>query len=133
QHLAAALEGGEGLQVSDLYFKERLRFKEAADPSQLFAAQAAAHAMLPPLAASEPLRVLTYNTGLLSRWYPLTHVGVPRYQERRERAPELLLGDGWDVLLLQETWELVDVDRFAAEAKAPGHAIYAGRDKNHVQ
>jgi hypothetical protein len=133
QHLAAALADGDGLVVADLFHKERLRFTAAPDPSALFTAQAAAHAALPPLAAGEPLRVLSYNTGLLSRWYPFTHLGVPHYRERRERAPVELLGDGWDVLFLQELWELVDVDRFAAEAKRRGYAIYAGSDRKHEQ
>jgi hypothetical protein len=77
--------------------------------------------------------VLSYNTGLLSRWYPFTHVGVPRYRERRAEAPRRLLADGWDVLFLQEAWEQVDAERFAAEAKAQGYAIYAGSEKKHAQ
>lgn len=133
QHLAAAIAGGAELTVADLFHGDRLDFTAAPDPSPLFAAQAADHAALPPLAASEPLRVLSYNTGLLNRWYPFTHVGVPRYRERRERvASELLAGD-WDVLLLQETWELVDVARIAAEAEKRGYAIYSGSERKHEQ
>lgn len=133
QHLAATLENGETLRVSDLFFAERLRFSAAPDPSMLLAMQASEHAALPPLAEPATLRVLTYNTGLLNRWYPFTHVGVPRYRERRAEAPARLLADGWDVLFLQEAWELVDVDRFAAEAKAQGYAIYAGSRDKHAQ
>lgn len=132
-HLAAAAEGGDGLVVADLFHPERLTFKTAPDPSALYAAQAAEHAALPPLAEAEPLRVLTYNVGLLSRWYPFTHVGVPHYRERRDRSPGLVLGDGWDILFLEEAWELVDVDRFAAEAKARGYAIYSGTPDKHEQ
>ncbi len=132
-HLAAALEGGDALTVADLFHADRLRFKQAPDPTALLAAQAAAHAALPPLADAEPLKVLSYNVGLLSRWYPFTHVGVPHYRERRERTAKQLLGDGWDVLLLEEAWELVDVDRFAAEAKERGYAIYSGTPKKHEQ
>lgn len=133
QHVAAALDGGDALTVADLFHADRLRFTAAPDPSPLFAAQAAEHAALPPLAAAEPLRVLSYNTGLLSRWYPFTHVGVPRYRERRERGPAELLAGEWDVLFLQETWELVDVERFAAEAERRGYAIYSGSEKKHEQ
>lgn len=133
QHLAQALADGDTLRVSDLFFAERLRFTAAADPTPLLELQASEHAALPPLAAPETLRVLSYNTGLLNRWYPFTHVGVPRYRERRAEQPGKLLADGWDVLMLQEAWELVDVDRFAAEAKAQGYAIYAGSEKKHTQ
>lgn len=132
-HLAAAIDGGDALTVADLFHPDRLRFTAAPDPSALLTAQADAHAALPPLAAAEPLRVLSYNVGLLSRWYPFTHVGVPHYLERRERSPAQLLGDGWDILLLEEAWELVDVDRFAAEAEARGYAIYSGTPKKHEQ
>lgn len=134
QHIAAALAGGEDMTVADLFYPDRLRFESAPDPSGLLAAQAAEHAALPPLQAYETLRVLSFNTGLLSRWYPFTHVGVPRYRERRERQPTELLSGEWDILLLQETWEVVDVDRFAAEAKKRGYAIYAGSArKRHEQ
>jgi len=133
QHLAAVLDDGDTLRTSDLFFAERLRFSAAPDPSALLTAQASEHAALPPLAEPETLRVLTYNTGLLSRWYPFTHVGVPHYRERRAETAARLLGDGWDVLFLQEAWDLVDVERFAAEAEAQGYAIYSGSEKKHAQ
>lgn len=133
QHLAAALEDGDTLRASDLFFAERLRFTAAPDPSELLVMQASEHGALPPLAEPAPLKVLTYNTGLLSRWYPFTHVGVPKYRERRAETAARLLADGWDVLFLQEVWDLVDVERFAAEAKAQGYAIYAGSEKKHAQ
>lgn len=132
-HLAAAIEGGDALTVADLFYTDRVRFTAAADPTDLFAAQVAEHAALPPLAASEQLRVLSYNVGLLNRWYPFTHVGVPRYLERRARQPAELLGAGWDILFLQEAWELVDVDRFAAEAARRGYTIYSGSPRKHEQ
>jgi endonuclease/exonuclease/phosphatase family metal-dependent hydrolase len=132
-HLAAAIDGGDALSVADLFHPDRLTFKTAPDPSALYAAQATDYAALPALAGAEPLRVLTYNVGLLSRWYPFTHVGVPHYLERRERSPIQLLGDDWDILFLEEAWELVDVDRFAAEAEARGYAIYSGTPKKHEQ
>lgn len=133
QHLAAALDDGATLRTSDLFYAERLRFTAAPDPSALLAAQASEHAALPPLAAPATLKVLTYNVGLLNRWYPFTHVGVPYYVERRAEVPARLLGDGWDVLFLQEAWELVDVERLAAEAKRQGYAIYAGSEDRHAQ
>jgi endonuclease/exonuclease/phosphatase family metal-dependent hydrolase len=126
-HLASALDDGEGLTVEEL-FREHPAYARAPDPSALLAAMAADHAALPPLPADEavPLRVLSFNTGLLDRWYPFAVLQVPHVDERRARLPADLLGAGWDVLLLQEVWDTRDVDALAAEAARRGYLVHAG-------
>lgn len=132
-YLAEALADGADARVEDLFYKERAVFASAPDPTPLFELQAAEHAGLPPLTDAEPLRVLTFNLGLLDRWYPLTHVGAPQMGPRRERLPQELLAGDFDVVCLQEIWELEDVGRFAAEAKEQGYALYFGSKEKHVQ
>jgi endonuclease/exonuclease/phosphatase family metal-dependent hydrolase len=124
-HLAAALPEGEGLTVEDL-FRERPAYARAPDPSALLEQLRADHAALPALPAAEPLRVLSFNTGLLDRWYPFAVVQVPHVDERRVRVPAELLADGWDVLLLQEVWDTRDVRTFEQEAARQGYRVHAG-------
>jgi hypothetical protein len=45
----------------------------------------------------------------------------------------MLLGDDWDILLLQEVWEWRDVMRFAEVAARKGYRWYAGTETHHVQ
>lgn len=132
-YLAEALADGADAEVQDLFHVERARFTAAPDPTPLFELQAAAHAALPPLTDPTTLRVLTYNLGLLDRWFPFTHVGAPYMGPRRERLPKELLAQDFDVICLQEIWELEDIDRFAAEAKERGYALYPGSEKKHIQ
>ncbi|MBK8263203.1 MAG: endonuclease/exonuclease/phosphatase family protein [Nannocystis sp.] len=132
-YLAEALAGGADLTVEDLFFEDRVDFAAAPDPTPLFELQAAEHAALAPLSGALTLRVLSYNLGLLDRWYPFTHVGVPEIDHRRLRAPEELLSADWDVLCLQEVFELEDVDRLRAAADTYGYAVFAGTDDKHVQ
>lgn len=124
-HLAAALDDAEDLTVEDL-FRDPPAYARAPDPSALLEQMRADHAALPPLTAAEPLRVLSYNTGLLDRWYPFAVLQVPHVDERRERSPVELLGDGWDVLLLQEVWDDRDVRVFEQEAERRDYLVYAG-------
>ncbi len=125
EHLAAALPDANALTVEDL-FRERPAYVRAPDPSPLLERMEAEHAALLPLAVAEPLRVLSYNTGLLDRWYPFAVVQVPHVDARRARSPAELLGDGWDVLLLQEVWDERDVRAFEQEAARRGYLVYAG-------
>jgi endonuclease/exonuclease/phosphatase family metal-dependent hydrolase len=125
QHLAAALEDGEGLTVEDL-FREQPAYARAPQPAALLDGMQAAHDALPPLASPEPLRVLSFNTGLLDRWYPFAVLQVPHVDERRAVLPAMLLEDGWDVLVLQEVWDLRDVHAFEEEAARRGYRAYAG-------
>ncbi|MCB9716554.1 MAG: endonuclease/exonuclease/phosphatase family protein [Myxococcales bacterium] len=131
-HLADALDGPGDTTVEDL-FRDRPGYARAPDPSEWLAQIEADHDALPPLADSVPLRVLTFNTGLLDRWYPFTTVRVPHVDERRERAPAVLLDGEWDVLLLQEVWETPDVETFAREAERRGYLLYAGSDERHEE
>lgn len=125
RHLATALDDGEGLTVEDL-FREQPAYARAPDPSALLEQQQADHDALPPLPSPEPLRVLSFNTGLLDRWYPFAVLQVPHVDERRAQLPAKLLGDGWDVLLLQEVWDMRDVQAFEQEAARRGYRAYAG-------
>ncbi len=125
EHLAAALPDAEGLTVEDL-LREHPAYARAPDPSALLEQMRADHIALPPLAVAAPLRVLSYNTGLLDRWYPFAVVKVPQVDVRRTRSPAELLGDGWDVLLLQEVWDQRDVDAFTQEAARRGYLVHSG-------
>ncbi len=132
-HVAAALEGGGDRTVADLLADEEPKFKAAPDPSDLFDAMYVEHKALPPLAEGDNLRVLTFNVGLLDRWYPFVTVGVPEVDARRARLAEMILSDGWDVLFLQEAWEHVDVQRFEAAAASRGYRVYGGSRQSHDQ
>src|SRR5690606_36586010 len=77
--------------------------------------------------------VLSFNTGLLDRWYPFVVVQVPPVDARRERSPAELLGDGWDVLLLREVWDERDVEAFEQEAARRGYLSYAGSSERHEE
>lgn len=132
-YLVDALADGADAQAQDLFHAERAVFSGPPDPTPLFELQVADHAGLPPLTDTAPLRVLTYNLGLLDRWYPFTHVGAPQMGPRREYLPKELLAGEFDVICLQEIWELEDIDRFAAVAKEQGYALYFGSKEKHVQ
>lgn len=132
-HLADALADGAEARVEDLFRGDRAQFADPPDPTALFELQAADHAGLPPLTAAEPLRVLTFNLGLLDRWYAFTRLVAPQIGPRRDRIPRELLAGDFDVICLQEIWEMEDVDRFAAEAARSGYALYFGSEEEHVQ
>jgi endonuclease/exonuclease/phosphatase family metal-dependent hydrolase len=131
-HLAAAIDAPEGLTVEDL-FRDRPGYARAPDPSAWLAEMRAEHEAILPAPVAEPLRVLTFNTGLLDRWYPFAVVQVPHVDVRRERSPVELLGDGWDVLLLQEVWDERDVQAFEAEAARRGYLSHAGSSEAHEE
>lgn len=131
-HLAAAMDDPDGVTVEELY-RQRPGYARAPDPSALLDGTRVEHEALLPLAAPEPLRVLSFNTGLLDRWYPFVVVQVPHVDARRERSPAELLGDGWDVLLLQEVWDERDVEAFEQEAARRGYLSYAGSSERHEE
>lgn len=133
EHLAAAMEDPpEDLTVEALY-RDRPAYVRAPDPSALLESMRAEHEALPPLSLPVHLRLLTFNTGLLDRWYPFATVQVPEVDERRVLAPVELLGDDWDVLLLQEVWDLRDVEAFEQEAARQGYLSYAGSRQAHEE
>ena len=132
-HLAAALaDGGEGLTL-EAYLRGDPDYGEAPDPSALFAARRAAHVALPPQGPAESLRVLTYNTALLGRWFVFVSVVMPELATRRRVLSDLVLRDGWDIVLLQEIWDLQDVDRLRAAAAEHGYLVYAGSEAHHEE
>ncbi|MEX1368476.1 MAG: endonuclease/exonuclease/phosphatase family protein [Nannocystaceae bacterium] len=134
-HLALALpETAEAdeLTVEDL-FRERPAYARAPDPSLLLDQMRIREVSLPPLGPAEPLRVLSFNAGLLDRWYPFTTVQVPYVDVRRERSPAIVLGDDWDIVLLQEVWDTRDVEAFTAEARTRGYLAYAGSTRAHEE
>lgn len=130
-HIAAAIDGGDALTLEQLLSGDTPAFARAPDPSGLFALQREEHDGLPAPEDALGLRVLTYNVGLLSRWYPLTVVEVAEVEARRERFAELLLADSWDILLLQEVWEEQDVARLEEGAARLGYELYAGSERRH--
>ena len=130
-HLADALaDGGEGLTL-EMFLRGDQDYGEAPDPSALFAARRAEHVALPPLGPAEPLRLLTYNAALLGRWYAFISTVMPELATRREVMADIVLADGWDVVLLQEIWDLQDVDRLRAAAVEHGYLVYTGSAKRH--
>jgi endonuclease/exonuclease/phosphatase family metal-dependent hydrolase len=134
-HLADALPDAAGVTAGDLVDDKRLDFDQAPDPSALFVAQAAEYAALPDLVGDTlELRVLTYNVGLLDRTYFAGgHVAVPHVAERAQVLPERVVGDDWDILLLQEVWEWEHVLLFAQAAEQNGYVWYAGTEKAHIE
>lgn len=132
-HLAAALpDGGAGLTLED-FLRTDQDYGEAPDPSPLFAARREQHAALPPQGPAEELRLLTYNTGLLGRWFLFFSVVMPELATRRRVLHDIVLDDGWDIVLLQEVWDLQDVDRLRAAAEARGYLVYAGSEAHHEE
>lgn len=131
-HLAQAIPDDAARTVEDL-FRERPDFDIPPDPSAWLEAVRAEHAALPVPQDAVGLRVLTYNAGLLDRWYPFAVVRVPHIDERRGRSAAILLQGDWDILLLQEVWDLRDVETFKDEAAKRGYTLYAGSTEKHEE
>jgi hypothetical protein len=129
--LAEAL-GDDGATVLDL-FDEDLAFASAPDPTGPHQAEHDRQAALDPVTGEIPLRVLTFNTGLLDRGYLGGHVAVPEIEARRAVMADTLLSGGWDVLLLTEIWEWDDVEAIGAAAEDAGFDWYAGTERTHEE
>ncbi|MBN2361311.1 MAG: endonuclease/exonuclease/phosphatase family protein [Deltaproteobacteria bacterium] len=133
-YLQDALADGRERSVAQLFVEEKIEFGDAPDPSPLFARRFdAARAAAPPRVA-QPLKVLSYNVGLLDRAKILgfiDRVAVPEIEARRAVIADAILGRGYDVLLLQEVWELRDVDAFREAAVRHGYRCHGGSDANH--
>jgi len=129
-HLAAALDDPDDLTAEDL-IRQPPRYVRPPDPTPLYDQVEAAHAQIPADPGAVPLRVLSFNAGLLDRWYPFVVLQVPEVDVRRERVPPMLLDDGWDVLLLQEVWDQRDVEVFEREAARAGYLVHAGSPRAH--
>jgi hypothetical protein len=139
-HLAAALDAPAGVRAMDALAPEGLSLVRAPDPSPWLTQEHEAHrARLAAATIDETsarLRVLTYNTGLLRRWYALVITEVPHYDVRRHALPPALFTDPagpWDVLMLQEVWETEDADIIAAAAAREGYAAYGGSERGHTR
>ncbi len=130
-HLAAAMEDPAGVTAADLAVGRTPPFVRPPDPFDLFARELvkAPHAPSP----NHELRVLTYNTALLNRTYLGARVEMPEYAVRREAMPDIVFGDGWDVLLLQEIWDDADLARFEAAAPNHGYRLWGGTTQRHRQ
>lgn len=131
EHLGEAYEGGGSRTIGELLEDPDPVFTSPPDPRALLDRQAMEQAALEPIEEGENLRVLTFNLGLLDRWYPFTTAWVPEVDLRREHVPPLLLAEGWDVLCFQEVFETIDVERIRVAAEDRGYRIYAGTSKNH--
>ncbi len=132
QHLAAMLPADGPVDVAELIKSERWAFTGPPDPSAWL--MAGVQGDTPTVEGAVGLRVLTYNTALLSRTYPGGAAIMPEVPTRAPLLPDLLLADGtWDVLLLQEVWEWSQVEGFAAAAERHGYLWYAGTPKRHEE
>lgn len=129
-HLADA--GGEG-DLSTLLRADGGVFSTPPDPSALFSAQLEAHQALPALSEATELRVLTFNTALLSRTYLGNLVEMPEIDARRDGMGEILFTAGYDVLLLQEVWEWADLLALQVEGAGHGYAVYGGTAGLHSE
>ena len=87
--LAHLADASDDLRVRDILRPGARLYRRAPDPSALFESRHAAHAALPELGASRPLRVLTFNVALLDRTYLGQRAVSPHIPERRAalRAP----------------------------------------------
>lgn len=125
---------GRDMSVADLFYEPEISFERAPDPSELFATRAEAARALAPPSAARPLRVLSYNVGLLDQPMALGFIGnisVPEVEARRSQAPRLVYERGYDILLLQELWEEYELDLFRVAAGEYGYRFYGGTDQHH--
>ena len=133
QHIAEALEDSEGLDVATFLRDGGLEYSSAPDPSAWMQHIHDTHQALPTLDDALELQVLSYNTGLLSRSYLGNLVEVPEIEPRRTEQFELLFTLDYDILLLQEVWELEDAQAFAEAADGQGYSSWYGTDELHPQ
>ena len=120
-HLAEVFHDREAT-VADL-FRPPLRFASAPDPTPLFERW---KREADRTASGPTLRVLTFNTGLLSRSGPAFSIEVPEIERRRAALPSRLFEGAWDVLLLQEVWDPAHVRALEREGSERGYTMFAG-------
>ena len=133
-YLQNALASDKEISVAQLFVEEKIEFANAPDPSTLFAERWNTARQAPRPRIAQQLKVLTYNVGLLDRakiFGFIDRVAVPEIEARRAVLPDAVLELGYDVVLLQEVWELRDVDAFQTAATKHGYRSYAGTDANH--
>lgn len=73
-----------------------------------------------------PVRVLSYNVALLDAaiLWVVPYKRTPTLDERRAVMPEIVFGNGADVIGLQEVWKQQDVDAFLARAEEDGYRAF---------
>lgn len=126
-HLGAVFAGGAQATVADLF--RAPSFTAPPDPTALLTADQAANAA--NYNEGPGLRLLAYNVALLDVYLLgfIPYKRTPFLEERRDELPALILGEGYDVLALQEVWRPQDLEAFLAEAKKQGYrAFHSDRD-----
>lgn len=126
-HFASGLP--DGATVGDLLADdEAFTFDAAPNPDPWFTATHGAHQALPALTGTpKVLRVLSYNVGLLSRRYAIfAKVEVPHIEQRGALQPTFLFEQGYDVLFLQEVWEIEDLEALITAGEAAGYSVWGG-------
>lgn len=133
-YLQTALADDKEISVAQLFVEDKVEFAKAPDPTPLFEARFDAARQAAPPRVAQQLKVLDYNVGLLDRAKILgfiDRVAVPEIEARRALLPDAVLELGYDVVLLQELWEMRDVDAFESAAGRHGYRSYAGTAANH--
>lgn len=130
QHLAASLPDSGSVTPATLLSRSGPLFVTAPDPSPYLAQQAQ---LSRGPSDGHPLRVLTFNLGLLEKrsFLPFGAQQNPNVPSRRASISERVLKDDWDVLLLQEVWDWSDVTRLAEVAERQGYVWFAGSKRHH--
>lgn len=122
-HYLGTLEGAEQMQVRDLYEREQLTFTGAPTPTELLQSQ---YQSEPPLAPNaRTVRLLTYNVGLLdAKLFGLVpYTATPDLEARAPILFERVLAEGYDIIVMQEVWRQVDVERLQAAAEVADYWV----------
>ncbi len=128
-HLGAVYAGGAEATVADLY--RETAFTGPPDPSALLVADQASN--LGTYNEGVPLRILDYNIALLDVYLLgfIPYKRTPFLEERRDELPALILGEGYDIIGLQEVWQPEDLARFLDEATKQGYRAFHGDREQH--
>ncbi len=122
-HIAAALQGEEGLTLGELIDKgDSVEFASAPNPADLLTSTNTRDDNR-SRSGREPLSVLTYNVALLDvdLFNIIPYAESPDIPQRRRVLPGLLFETGADVIMLQEAWLPQDVENFSSRALSSGY------------
>ncbi|MBW1880337.1 MAG: endonuclease/exonuclease/phosphatase family protein [Deltaproteobacteria bacterium] len=124
-HVADAVQPGAAETVADL-FTMAPTFRAAPDPTALLTETQAANEAREN--EGVPLAVATFNVALLDAniFGVIPYSESPYLEERRPVLPDLVLGEGYYVLLLQEVWRKKDARRFEEAAERHGYLVHKG-------
>ena len=122
-HIAAALEGEEGLTLGALIEKgDGVSFSSTPNPTKLLTNT---NTLDDNRARGDrqPLTVLSYNVALLDvdLFNIIPYTESPNIPQRRRVLPGLIFETGADIVLLQELWLAQDVDTFTSRALSAGY------------